>query len=107
MEHKYLDVLIAIDESIKRYVADTLYWREPLNIPSPQHTTGWRMHCDLDRDEFFGRIDWLAANGYITIGAGSKGGEWCDITDSYVETYALTELGKEMVGGMTYENKLG
>jgi len=98
IEQKYFDVLIAIDKSIKRYAEDTLYWREPLNIPPPQYTTGWRMHCDLDHDEFFECIDWLAVNDYITIGAGHKDGEWCDVTDSYVETYALTELGKEMVG---------
>ena len=92
-----MEMLIAIDKSIKRYVADTLYCREPLNISPPQHTTGYRIQDDLDHDEFFERIDWLAANGYITIGAGPKGGEWCDMTDSYVETYKLTEKGSAYV----------
>lgn len=98
MEQKYLDMLIAIDEGIKEYAKTTLYWREPNNIPPPEYTTGWRMHHGLERDDFFERVDWLATNGYITIGAGPKGGEWCDIIDSYVETYTLTDLGKEMIG---------
>jgi hypothetical protein len=98
MEQKYLDMLIAVDKGIKEYAAATLYWREPLNIPPPQHTTGWRINDGLERNDFFERIDWLAANGYITIGAGPHDGEWCDITQSYVETYTLTKLGKEMVG---------
>ena len=98
MEQKYLNMLIVIDKSIKKYAEIILYWKESNNISPPQYTTGWRMHHDLELDDFFERVDWLAANGYITIGAGPKGGEWCDITDSYVETYALTELGKKMVG---------
>lgn len=98
MEQKYLEVLIAIDKSIKEYAADTLYWREPLHIAPPKHTTGWRMRHKLEHDDFFERIDWLKENGYIIIGVGPKNGEWCDITQSYMETYALTELGKEMIG---------
>lgn len=98
MEQKYLDMLIAIDKSIKER-QDGFDWGLKLGLPLPQKTTGYRIRTSsMTHDDFFEQIDWLAENGYITIGTGPYSGEWCDITDSYVETYKLTDLGIEMVG---------
>ena len=98
MEQKYKDILVAINESIKQRQKNEASWGIK-DLPLSQRTTGYRINLRLEHDDFFERIDWLANNGYIIIGTGIDGGEWCDITDSYVETYKLTNLGKETVGG--------
>lgn len=99
MEQKYMDMLVAINESIKQRQKNEASWGIK-GIPLSQKTTGYRINLRLEHDDFFECIDWLANNGYIVIGSGAgSGGEWCDITDSYVETYAITNLGKETVGG--------
>lgn len=97
MEQKYMDMLVAINESIKKRQENEASWGIE-GITLSQRTTGYRISLRLEHDDFFERIDWLADNGYIVIGTGVGGGEWCDITDSYVETYAITNLGKETVG---------
>ena len=97
MEQKYMDMLMAINESIKQRQKNESSWGIK-GIPLSQKTTGYRIYLRLEHDDFFERIDWLADNSYIVIGTeADNGGEWCDITDSYVETYTLTNLGKETV----------
>lgn len=45
---------------------------------------------------WFHKIDWLIDNGYITQGKP----QWCDMTQSYVETYGLTAKGSKYIEEM-------
>ena len=89
MEDKYMEMLIAISKAIKE--RQESFARFGVIVTS---TPGYRIKLKPSND-WFAKIDWLEANGYIRFGLR----EWCDITQSRVETYELTELGKEMVGG--------
>lgn len=88
MEVKYMEMLVAINKAIQERQENYARFGASTNS-----TPGYRIAL-APSDDWFAKIDWLVANGYIKFGQE----EWCDITQSYVETYELTDFGKEMVG---------
>ena len=87
MEEKYIQMLKAIHVAIETW--NTNY---PDSLHPMTRTVGYLIELRLERTDHFERIDWLADNGYITI---TPKDWWCDMTDSYWESYAITEKGKE------------
>ena len=86
MEEKYMQMLKAIHTAIEKW--NTNY---PSLHPMTR-TVGYLIELRLEHADHFERIDWLADNGYITI---TPNDWWCDMTESYWESYAITEKGKE------------
>ena len=88
MEEKYIQMLEAIHIAIEAW--NTNY---PSLHPMTR-TVGYLIELRLERTDHFERIDWLADNGYITI---TPNDWWCDMTESFWESYAITEKGKEFL----------
>lgn len=91
MKAEYMEMLVAIGKAIEKRQADW-GWRIKFGLDLPDSVPGYCIKLEKSND-WFARIDWLEAEGYIKFGSR----EWCDITDSYWETYSLTELGKETI----------
>lgn len=91
LDKKYEDILLGIKKALEymnvNYGDNNIVWTS---------IDGYRImklgSIEPD-DTWFSKIDWLIANGYIAKGKP----QWCDMTQSYTETYSLTTKGSEYI----------
>ena len=94
LDKKYEDVLLGIKKALEymnvNYSDDSIVWTS---------IEGYRImkFGNIEPDgTWFPKIDWIIANGYVAKGKP----QWCDMTQSYVETYELTAKGSEYIEEM-------
>lgn len=93
MDNKYFEMLYAIYKSIQENMKAA-----PECYPHLfTKTVGYKINLPHSPD-WFDKIDWLESNGYIKIERDDiHKMQWCDITESYWETYSITDKGMSII----------
>ena len=93
LDKKYEEILLGIQQALK-YMNDN--YGDHFVWTSVEGYRIMKLGNIAPNSEWFPKIDWLINNGYIKQGKPS----WCDMTQSYVETYGLTAKGSEYIEEM-------
>ena len=93
LDGKYEDILLGIKKALEYMNKNVSYRDGSLIWTSVDGYHIGKLGGIKPDDTWFPKIDWLLANGYIVQGKP----QWCDITQSYVETYGLTIKGNKYI----------